>query len=179
MLSLEGTSRISLPLAIPELIARQHYESPYSPTANSSFSFVSYVQLIRSEKTFDFVITHQMDPPPKPTYRDELFKSTTRILEITKCLGSNEVIDTVSLEDGVFALHDTLLLSRREDVSLLTPFCLVCLEVCEIFVNLVTPDMNVSDLKNISVNGYNPCQLTPVLLTLFHALSTFVNFICW
>lgn len=120
-----------------------------------------------------------MDPAPKPTYRDKLFKSTTRILEIAKGLGSNEMIDTVALQDGVYALHDTLLLSRREDVSLLTPFYLVCLEVCQIFNKLITPEMNLSDLKNISVNGYNACQLTPVLLTLFHALSTFVNFICW
>jgi hypothetical protein len=120
-----------------------------------------------------------MDPALKPTYRDKLFKSTTRILEIAKFLGSHEIIDTVSLVDGISALHDTLLLSRREDVSLLTPFCFLCLEVCQIFDNLITPDMSVSDLKNISVNGYNACQLTPVLLTLFHALSTFVNFICW
>lgn len=120
-----------------------------------------------------------MDPAPKPTYRDKLFKSTTQILEIAKGLGSNEVIDGASLEDGILALHDTLLLSRREDVSLLTPFYLVCLQVCQTFVNSITPDMNVSDLKNISVNGYNSGQLTPVLLNLFHALSTFVNFICW
>lgn len=63
------------------------------------------------------------------------------------------MIDTVSLEDGVLALHETLLLSRREDVSLLTPFYLVYLEVCQIFVNSITPDMNMSDLKTISVNG--------------------------
>lgn len=120
-----------------------------------------------------------MDPAPQPTYRDKLFESTTQILEIAKCLGPNEIIDTASLEGGVLALHDTLLLSRREDVSLLTPFYLVCLEVCQQFTNLITPDMNVSDLKKISVNGYFSCQLTPVFLTLFHALSTFVNFICW
>ena len=117
-----------------------------------------------------------MDHPPQPTYRDQLFESTTRVLEIAKCLGSNGMIDTVSLEDGVLALHDTLLLSRREDVSLLTPFYLVCLQVCQIFVN---HDLNVSHLRHISVNGYDICQLIPVLLTLFHALSTFVNFICW
>jgi hypothetical protein len=169
-----------LPLAIPELIARQHYESPYSPATNSSFSSLFYVQLTLSEvRQVDFVTAHQMDPAPKPTYRDKLFKSTTRILETAEGLGSNEMIDTVSLQDGVFALHDTLLLSRREDVSLLTPFYLLCLEVCQIFNKLITPDTNVSDLKKTTVNGYDTCQLTPVLLTLFHALSTFVNFVCW
>jgi hypothetical protein len=46
-----------------------------------------------------------------------------------------------------------LLLSRREDVSLLTPFYLVCLEVRQFFNNLITIDMNVSELIIISVNG--------------------------
>lgn len=85
------------------------------------------------------------------------------------------MVDTVSLEDGVLAPHDTLLLSRREDVSLLTPFYLVC----QISVNQITPDMNVSHLRHLSINGYDVCQLIRVLLTLFHAQSTFVDFICW
>jgi hypothetical protein len=59
-----------------------------------------YVQLNFSEvRQVDFVIMHKMDPAPKPTYRDKLFKSMTRILEIAKGLGSNEMIDTVSLGD--------------------------------------------------------------------------------
>lgn len=88
------------------------------------------------------------------------------------------MIDTVSLEDGVLALHGALLISWREDVSLLTPFHLVCLEVCQIFVNLITLNLNVSDPKisqsmgSIHVNWLQ-------CFWLFHALSTFVNFICW
>ena len=175
----EGQVRVSPPLAIPKL-SLDNIQIAVQPNGNSSFSLLFHVEPILGEvRQVDFVITHRMDPAPKPTYRDRLFNSTTRILEIARCLGFNEMIDAASLEDGILALHDTLLLSRREDVSLLTPFYLLCLEVCQTFVNLITPDMNVSELKNISVSGYNSCQLTPVLLTLFHALSTFVNFICW
>jgi hypothetical protein len=45
-----------------------------------------------------------MDPAPQPPYRDKLFESTTRILEIAKYLGPSEVIDTISLEYGVLGI---------------------------------------------------------------------------
>lgn len=127
----------------------------------------------------DFVIHYQMDPAPEPTRRDQLFESISVILNIVKSLGPNDVIDVVFIEDGILALHDTLLRSRCIPTSVLNPFYLVCLHVCHDFTNQITSNTDVSDLKHVSVNGYKLCQLPRVLLALFHALSAFLNFICW
>ncbi|CAI7632659.1 unnamed protein product [Penicillium pancosmium] len=120
----------------------------------------------------------EMETLIKPAYRHQLFDATIRILETARCFGPDVPLDAASLEYGIHALHDTLLLSWREDASLLTPFYLVCLELCHGFLHSIRSDPDFPGLEQISVSGYRLCQLIPVLLSLFHALRTFVVFIC-
>jgi hypothetical protein len=83
----------------------------------------------------------------------QLFEPTTRFLDFAKSSSPNEINDTASPEDGVLALYDNSLLLRRGDVSLLTLSCLVCLQICQTFVDQITPNLNVSHLSHVSVNG--------------------------
>jgi hypothetical protein len=101
------------------------------------------------------------------------------VLNTRNLWDSVETFDLGTFKEGLISLQDTLLGSKYMDSSILGPFYLLCLYPCEALSKQVSLDANGSTLRNISVTGYNLCQLQEVLLELFHALSTYINIIRW
>lgn len=117
-----------------------------------------------------------MDADSQTSLRDRLFESAAVVLDIIKRLACSWDVDLRTLEEALRSLQDTLLGSLYISTPELDPFCLLCLQLCDAMSRQAS---HASQLADISVMGYDLDQLREVLLTLFHALSTYFNIIRW
>lgn len=111
---------------------------------------------------------------------DQLLESTTAIPMIIDRVGSTQEAIIDSLKEGLKSLQDTLLGYRNMPTPALYPLYKLCLHLWQTFGKQLQQSLgNASELARISVIGYDLCQLRKVLLSISHALCTYLNLLRW
>lgn len=110
----------------------------------------------------------------------QLLESTAAILKIVASFGSTEAAIIHSLGEGLKSLQDTLLGYGNMPTPALYPLYKLCLHLWQNFDKQLQQSLgNASELARISVVGYDICRLRKVLLSISHALCTYLNLIRW
>lgn len=103
-----------------------------------------------------------MDAGYQISLHDQLLQSTAVVLATVENWDPIEFFDLGSFREGLRSAQDTLMGFRSMSTSTFDPFYLLCLYPCKALSDQISPDGNVSCLRNISVTGYDLCQFQEV-----------------